>query len=110
QRDIDVTKAVEQAFPDCDILVDGNNGFTSDQFIDYLKGIAGVKLFWIEEPFHETVADYQKLRNFIKSEDIKTLLADGEADPDQLFLKELIQKNLLDVHLKIGRASCRERE
>ena len=99
QRDIDVTKAVEQAFPDCDILVDGNNGFTSDQFIDYLKGIAGVKLFWIEEPFHETVADYQKLRNFIKSEDIKTLLADGEADPDQLFLKELIQKNLLDVHL-----------
>lgn len=99
QRDIDVTKAVAQAFPDCDILVDGNNGFTSDQFIDYLKGIAGVKLFWIEEPFHETVADYQKLRNFIKSEDIKTLLADGEADPDQQFLRELIQKDLLDVHL-----------
>jgi D-galactarolactone cycloisomerase len=99
QRDIDVTKAVEQAFPDCEILVDGNNGFTSDQFIDYLKGIAGVKLFWIEEPFHETVADYQKLRNFIKGEGIKTLLADGEADPDQQFLKELIQMELLDVHL-----------
>lgn len=99
QRDIDVTKAVEQAFPDCEILVDGNNGFTSDQFIDYLKGIAGVKLFWIEEPFHETVADYQKLRSFLKRENIKTLLADGEADPDQQFLRELIQKDLLDVHL-----------
>ncbi|PRD57497.1 enolase C-terminal domain-like protein [Sphingobacterium gobiense] len=99
QRDIEVTKAVEQAFPDCEILVDGNNGFTSDQFIDYLKGITGVKLFWIEEPFHETVADYQKLRNFIKREGIQTLLADGEADPDQLFLRELIQQDLLDVHL-----------
>ena len=99
QRDIDVTKAVAQAFPDCDILVDGNNGFTSDQFIDYLKGITGVKLFWIEEPFHETVADYKKLRNFMNNEKMETLLADGEADPDQQFLKELIQLGLMDVHL-----------
>lgn len=99
QRDIDVTKAVAQAFPDCDILVDGNNGFTSDQFIDYLKGIDGVQLFWIEEPFHETVADYRKLRHFMKSEGIEALLADGEADPDQQFLKDLIQQGLMDVHL-----------
>jgi len=36
-------------FPDCDILVDGNNGFTADEFIKYLKGIEGIRLFWIEE-------------------------------------------------------------
>lgn len=99
RRDIEVTKAVNEAFPDCDILVDGNNGFSADQFIAYLKGISGIKLFWIEEPFHETVADYQKLRHYIREEGIETLLADGEADPDQQFLKELIQQKLLDVHL-----------
>ncbi len=99
RRDIEVTKAVNEAFTDCEILVDGNNGFSADQFIAYLKGISGTKLFWIEEPFHETVADYQKLRHYIREEGIETLLADGEADPDQQFLKELIQQKLLDVHL-----------
>lgn len=99
QRDIDVTNAVAKAFPDCDILVDGNNGFTVDQFIQYLKGIPSVNLFWIEEPFHETVSDYEKLRNYIKTAGISTLLADGEADPDPALLKELFEKKLLDVHL-----------
>ncbi|AIM37976.1 mandelate racemase/muconate lactonizing protein [Sphingobacterium sp. ML3W] len=99
QRDIDVTNAVAKAFPDCGILVDGNNGFSVDQFIQYLKGIPSVNLFWIEEPFHETVADYQKLRGYIKAEGISTLLADGEADPDPILLKELFEKKLLDVHL-----------
>lgn len=99
QRDIEVTKAVAEAFPDCRILVDGNNGFTSDQFIQYLKGIPMVNLFWIEEPFHETVVDYQKLSGFLKSEGINTLLADGEADPDQNLLRTLFEKKLLDVHL-----------
>jgi len=99
KRDIEVTKAVAAAFPDCEILVDGNNGFSSDDFIKYLQGIAGIKLFWIEEPFHETVADYQKLRQYIQSEKIDTLLADGEADPDQAFLKKLFEQKLLDVQL-----------
>ncbi|PUV23922.1 enolase C-terminal domain-like protein [Sphingobacterium athyrii] len=99
QRDIDVTNAVAKAFPDCDILVDGNNGFTVDQFIQYLKGIPSVNLFWIEEPFHETVSDYEKLRNYIETAGIGTLLADGEADPDPALLKELFEKKLLDVHL-----------
>lgn len=99
QRDIDVTNAVAKAFPDCGILVDGNNGFTVDQFIQYLKGIPSVNLFWIEEPFHETVSDYEKLRNYVKAAGIATLLADGEADPDPVLLKELFEKKLLDVHL-----------
>ncbi|MCS4224572.1 enolase C-terminal domain-like protein [Sphingobacterium sp. BIGb0165] len=99
QRDIDVTNAVAKIFPDCGILVDGNNGFTVDQFIQYLKGTPSVNLFWIEEPFHETVTDYQKLRNYIKEAGISTLLADGEADPNPALLKELFEKKLLDVHL-----------
>lgn len=99
QRDIDVTNAVAKAFPDCGILVDGNNGFTVDQFIQYLKGIPSVNLFWIEEPFHETVTDYEKLRDYIKAVGTGTLLADGEADPNPALLKELFEKKLLDVHL-----------
>ncbi|TJZ53357.1 mandelate racemase/muconate lactonizing protein [Sphingobacterium olei] len=99
QRDIEVTKKVAEAFPDCQVLVDGNNGFSVEEFIQYMKGISGVRLFWIEEPFHETVVDYQKLRAWLKSEGITTLLADGEADWDQALLRELIEKKLIDVHL-----------
>src|SRR5690606_19437717 len=38
-RDIAVTKAVVEAFPDCDTLVDGNTSFTVNEFIEYLTGI-----------------------------------------------------------------------
>ncbi|GGH18549.1 hypothetical protein GCM10011418_22270 [Sphingobacterium alkalisoli] len=99
QRDIEVTKKVAEAFPDCQVLVDGNNGFSVEEFIQYMKGIAGVSLFWIEEPFHETVTEYEKLRSWLKGEGINTLLADGEADWDQNLLRELIEKKLIDVHL-----------
>ncbi len=98
-RDIEVTKAVASAFPDCGILVDGNNGFSVDEFIQYLEGIAGVKLFWIEEPFHETVPEYEKLRAYLNGQKLNPLLADGEADADQQFLNTLIDKKLIDVHL-----------
>ncbi len=98
-RDIEVTKAIAAAFPDCDILVDGNNGFTVDEFIDYLKGIGDIPLFWIEEPFHETVDDYRKLREWMKKEGVSSLLADGEADPNPALLDELMEKKLIDVHL-----------
>lgn len=99
KRDIEVTKKIAESFLNIDILVDGNNGFSAKEFTDYLKGIAGVKLFWIEEPFHETVAEYTYLRNWIKNEGIITLLADGEADANQDLVMELLQKKLIDVHL-----------
>ena len=99
QRDIEVTKQIAKAFPDCDILVDGNNGFSAGEFTQYLKGISGVNLFWIEEPFHETVAEYTYLREWLNKEGIKTLLADGEADANQDVVMDLLRKKLIDVHL-----------
>jgi D-galactarolactone cycloisomerase len=99
QRDIEVTKLVAKAFPDCDILVDGNDGYTIDDFAIYLKGIEGIKLFWIEEPFRETVEDYTKLKSILKDSGRKTLLADGEAAPDQAFMRKLEEMKLIDVHL-----------
>ncbi len=98
-RDIEITKAVAKAFPDCEILVDGNNGFTVNEFIKYLEGIGDTPLFWIEEPFHETVDDYRKLRNWMQQAGVGGLLADGEADPDPALLDELMALKLMDVHL-----------
>jgi D-galactarolactone cycloisomerase len=99
QRDIEVTKLVAKSFPDCEILVDGNDGYTVNDLKQYLDGIHDTKLFWIEEPFRETVEDYKELKAFIEERDIKTLLADGEAYPDHELLNKLIEMKLLDVHL-----------
>jgi D-galactarolactone cycloisomerase len=99
QQDIEVTRTIAGTFPDIDILVDGNDGFTSDEFIRYLEGVKDVKLFWIEEPFRETLEDYMKLREWLKKNNKKTLLADGEADPTVEFLFELVKKGCLDVVL-----------
>lgn len=100
QRDIEVTKLVHRAFPDCDILVDGNNGFTIDEFLRYMEGIEGIKLFWIEEPFHETVEDYAKLYSWLKTHNLSPLLADGEAKPDETVLKQLGGQKIITVFLQ----------
>ena len=100
QRDIEVTKLVAAAFPDCDILVDGNNGFTIEVFLRYLEGIEGVKLFWIEEPFHETVDDYVKLWSWMRLKGLNTLLADGEASPDESVLRTLGSQKIISVFIQ----------
>ncbi|MDG2222437.1 MAG: enolase C-terminal domain-like protein, partial [Rubripirellula sp.] len=101
QRDIDVVNAIHQAFPDVEILVDGNNGFTVETMIEFLEGISGVPLFWIEEPFHETIADWTILRDFLISNGRQeTLCADGEAKPDFPVLQDLQKTRTLDVRLE----------
>lgn len=100
QRDIEVTKLVRKNFPDYDILVDGNNGFTADEFIKYLEGIEGIRLFWIEEPFHETLEDYIKLNSWLKAHNQDPLLADGEARPEEALLRQLGSQKLIDVFLQ----------
>ena len=99
KRDIEVTKLVSSSFPDCDILVDGNNGFTIDEFIRYLEGIEGTRLFWIEEPFHETIEDYAKLNSWLRVHNQNPLLADGEASPDEEVLKQLGSQKIIKVFL-----------
>jgi L-alanine-DL-glutamate epimerase-like enolase superfamily enzyme len=101
QRDIDVVNAIGKAFPDVDILVDGNNGFTVETMIDFLEGIADVPLFWIEEPFHETVADWTRMKEYLVAHGRKeTLRADGEAKPDFPVLEELHKDHTLNVRLE----------
>lgn len=100
KRDIEVTKLVRDNFPDCDILVDGNNGYAIDEFKQYLDGIKGIKLFWIEEPFDETIEDYKKLRQYLKDNNMNPLLGDGEAHPDEVLMKQLGDQKLIDVFLQ----------
>ena len=100
KTDIAVTRMVFENFPDCDILVDGNDAFTVDYFISYLEGIEDVPLFWIEEPFRETREDYTKLKKWLVDHGRRnTLLADGEANPDLPLALELGKEQLLDVYL-----------
>lgn len=100
RRDIEVTRKIAETFPNVDVLVDGNDGFTCDEMIQYLEGIGDTKLFWIEEPFLETRADYTKLRAWLENKQKKTLLADGEYNPDETLLMELLKDKLIDVSLQ----------
>lgn len=49
-RDIEVTRAVREAYPDARLLVDANNGWTPEQTVDFLTQVADCQLYWIEEP------------------------------------------------------------
>jgi L-alanine-DL-glutamate epimerase-like enolase superfamily enzyme len=99
-RDIAVTRAIASELPGVEILVDGNDGFTLAEFKSYIDGIGNVPLFWIEEPFRETVADYRVLReHLVNTGKARTLLADGEANPQPEFIAELIRDRVIDVNL-----------
>lgn len=99
RRDIEVTRAVRAAFPDCSILVDANDGYTGPDVLDYLDAVADCEVFWLEEPFTENHADLSRLREHLRRCGSSTLVADGEHDPDIPFLLELGKEGLLDVLL-----------
>ncbi len=78
-RDIQVTKAIAELYPDCDILIDPNDKYGVDTTIKYLEAIGDIKLFWIEEPFVENATDYSKLVEWLRANGREhTLIADGE--------------------------------
>lgn len=99
KRDIEITRLVAKTFPDIEILVDGNDGFSLNDTLEYLKGIGDTPLFWLEEPFRENVADYKILRDFTKANTQVKYLADGEYNPDLELLTRLEELKLIDVCL-----------
>ncbi len=99
RRDIEVTRAVRERYPDCEILVDANNGYSGEGFLQYLDGVVDCRLFWVEEPFQETREDLRRLRRYLDRRSPDTLIADGELRPDVPFLLELARERLLDVLL-----------
>ena len=100
KRDVEVTRLVHRYFPDVDILVDGNDGFTLKNFISYLEQIEDIPIWWIEEPFRETIEDFTVLRKWLNDNRKRnTLLADGEANPDLKLALEMGKKQILDVYI-----------
>lgn len=97
QRDIDVTRAVHEGFPDCRILVDANDGYTCDDTIRYVDAVADCNIFWIEEPFRENRDDLVKLKGFLAKRSPGTLVVDGESSPDVGFLLQMGREKLLDA-------------
>lgn len=100
RRDIDVMHAIAKAFPDCQLLIDANDGFTAETTIAFLKGIEGIPLVWIEEPFVESDRAWRQLHQWIQATPYKdTWLADGEQYNDFPMLDKLEADGILDVRL-----------
>jgi D-galactarolactone cycloisomerase len=98
-RDIEVTRAVRETYPDARILVDANNGFSPARTVRFLEQVADCDLFWVEEPFHEEADGLRTLRDHLATSGSRTLIADGEFDPDEPQLLELAAAGLVDVLL-----------
>ena len=115
QRDIDVTRVVRDAFPNSKILIDANDGYTLPRFRSYFEAVSDCEIYWVEEPFMETVEDLEALRAFLNDISPQTMIADFESrngrneQPPSPFgrwradhlaeLYELGSKGLIDVAL-----------
>ncbi len=99
QRDIEAVSRIADAFPDCQILVDANDGYTPETFPAFLHGVSHIPLYWIEEPFPETLAGHRALREYLNVHMPRTLIADGETRPDFALLDQLADAGCLDVWL-----------
>jgi len=95
---VKIIRLVTEIFPDCDILIDGKQGFTIDEFLRYMEGIDGIKLYWIESPFKkETIDDYVKLYSWLRVHNMNPLLAGGNINPDETVLRQLGAQKIIDV-------------
>jgi len=97
ERDIEVTRLARELYPDADILVDPNDGYTANTLTAYLGAVEDCRLYWIEEPFAERWEDFRFLRDLLGTSGPK--IADGEFDPDEEHILKLAQEGLLDVAL-----------
>lgn len=99
--DIKVVKMIHEAFGDkIDILVDANDMYSLQDTIDFLKGIEGIPLYWVEEPFVENLAESRKFKEWmIENGREETYYADGERQPNHELCLQLAQEGKLDVYL-----------
>ena len=96
-RDVLLVRETARRWPDAQIMVDANDGYTPEQMIRFLQSIYPAKLYWIEEPFAEEEKANAQLKEYLRVGMPGCMLADGENRPDIPKLLGLHQKGLLDV-------------
>jgi D-galactarolactone cycloisomerase len=100
-RDIAVVHAVRKAVgAGVLIMVDANNGYQGqfDALWRLLSETQADQLYWIEEPFPESVEGYGRLKDKLAEAKMKTMIADGEnlRHPND-FEPYLTPRRLMDV-------------
>ena len=97
QRDIEIVLAIRKLVgPDVKLMVDANNGFNLSITKFFLKETKDAGLFWIEEPFHEDNMQLKNLRDWMRENEIKTLLADGEGYASPV-IEDWAKAGIIDV-------------
>lgn len=99
RRDIEVVRAVREAWPDARILVDANDGYDLDGFRAFTSAVADCGLYWVEEPFDDDLQNWQALREHLDQVSPGTLIADGESDPDPEQILTAAGDGAIDVAL-----------
>ncbi len=100
KKDIEVMILIHRTFPDIELLVDANDGYTLQDTIDFLTGIQDIPLIWVEEPFRENYKDGKKLRQWMDKNGFeKTLYADGEARPDHGLCMKMGEEGIMNAYL-----------
>jgi D-galactarolactone cycloisomerase len=98
-RDVEVTRAVRDTFPDARILVDANDGYDLEGFLAYLDAVVDVGLYWVEEPFLDDADDLTALRAWLDARSPSTRIAEGETSPDVDALLPVATSGAIDVLL-----------
>jgi L-rhamnonate dehydratase len=97
RRDIAVIHAVRDAIgPNTRLMIDANNGYNLNIAKTVLQETAELRVYWLEEPFHEDAELYRALKHWMADARIPTLIADGEGDASPRLL-DWARDGLLDV-------------
>ena len=96
-RDVAVVHAVrEEVGPEATIMLDANNGYNLNLTKQVLSETAAARIHWMEEPFHEDVALYRDLKQWLQEQGLPVLIADGEGLASPALL-EWAREGVIDV-------------
>jgi L-alanine-DL-glutamate epimerase-like enolase superfamily enzyme len=98
ERDIEVLKTIrEHAGPDITLAVDANNGYDLASAKRLLADLPDFNFAFVEEMFPEKVDECLALKEFIRENGWKTLLADGETQSDLSAYRPFIESRAIDI-------------
>lgn len=97
RRDILVIKAVREAIGcRAQLMLDANNGYNLNLAKRVLEETAACNIYWLEEAFHEDQVFYQDLSDWMRSNGMRILIADGEGEASTHLL-DWAAKRLINV-------------